>query len=89
MSAAHAYEEMHQLVDQLSPDQVRRLLTLVKSDPELVAPGEHGSPGTAEPAAPDDTPDSRLSFVASCEGGPTDLAERSEDYLREYFNNFL
>jgi hypothetical protein len=81
MSAAHAYEEMHELVDRLSPDQVRRLLRLVKE--EWVAPVGNRSPDTTEPAVADNVPDSPLAFVDTCKGGPADLAERSEDYLRK------
>ncbi|MFF4412963.1 hypothetical protein ACFYY8_10565 [Streptosporangium sp. NPDC001559] len=45
MSAGHAYEELHHLVDRLSPDQARRLLRLVKTDPELAEATEEERSG--------------------------------------------
>ena len=81
MSAAHAYEELHELVDRLSPDQAHRLLTLVRSDPALVASTEDS------PAKQDETAFQPLALIGSCEGGPGDLAEHAEDYLEKYFNH--
>ena len=35
MTAAHDYEDLHHLVDQLTPRQAERLRVLVATDPEL------------------------------------------------------
>lgn len=76
MSAGHAHEELHHLVDRLSPDQARRLLRLVKTDPELAdAPGE-----------PDEPVRRRLSIAGIGSSGEGDLSERVEDLLAERFN---
>jgi hypothetical protein len=76
MSAGHAHEELHHLVDQLSPDQARRLLRLVKTDPELAdVSHEHDEPVRR-----------RLSIAGIGASGEGDLSERVEDLLAERFN---
>jgi hypothetical protein len=91
MTVAHdyddAYDDLHHLIDGLQPDQARRLLRLVKSDPEFVAAAGEGSAADADEQ--DDEADQRLAVVGCLEGGPADLAERSQEYVREYFNNSL
>lgn len=95
MTVAHDHDDLHRLIDRLPPDKARRLLRLVKRDPELAVYADE----TPEPRGRD-TDDHQtfasvgifdssrsLSLIGACEGGPTDLAERGEDYLREYFNN--
>ncbi|MDP9846998.1 hypothetical protein [Streptosporangium lutulentum] len=78
MTAGHAHEELHHLVDRLSPNQARRLLSLVKTDPELAE-------------ATDEQPDEpvrrrRLSIAGIGASGEGDLSERVEDLLAERFN---
>ncbi|MEV4103583.1 hypothetical protein AB0J42_25280 [Nonomuraea sp. NPDC049649] len=71
MSAEHAHEELHHLVDRLSPDQARRLLRLVKTDPELAE------------AADEPVRRRRLSIAGIGASGEGDLSERVEDLLAE------
>ncbi|MEU4542226.1 hypothetical protein [Nonomuraea dietziae] len=78
MSAGHAYEELHHLVDRLSPDQARRLLRLVKTDPELAEAVDEGLPQS--------TRRRRLSIAGIGASGEGDLSERVEDLLTERFN---
>ncbi|MEU4404136.1 hypothetical protein AB0F88_06390 [Streptosporangium sp. NPDC023963] len=78
MTAGHAHEELHHLVDRLSPDQARRLLRLVKTDPELA---ETVDEETDEPARR-----RRLSIAGIGASGEGDLSERVEDLLAERFN---
>ena len=78
MTAGHAHEELHHLVDRLSPNQARRLLRLVKTDPELAeATGDQpDEPGRRR----------RLSIAGIGASGEGDLSERVEDLLAERFN---
>jgi hypothetical protein len=81
MTAGHAHEELHHLVDRLSPNQARRLLRLVKTDPELAE-------------ATDEQPDEpvrrrRLSIAGIGASGEGDLSERVEDLLAERFNQSM
>ncbi|WP_406319013.1 hypothetical protein OHA77_16930 [Streptosporangium sp. NBC_01639] len=78
MSAGHAHEELHHLVDRLSPDQARRLLRLVKTDPELA---ETTDEELSEPVRR-----RRLSIAGIGASGEGDLSERVEDLLAERFN---
>ncbi|WP_204018223.1 hypothetical protein [Sphaerimonospora thailandensis] len=78
MSAGYAHEELHHLVDRLSPNQARRLLRLVKTDPELADAAEEGGP---EPVRR-----RRLSIAGIGASGQGDLSERVEDLLAERFN---
>lgn len=78
MSAGHAHEELHHLVDRLSPDQARRLLRLVKTDPELAETADE------EPVEP--VRRRRLSIAGIGASGEGDLSERVEDLLAERFN---
>jgi len=75
MNAIAVRARIHELVDQLDEPQAERVPRLLRTDPEL-APG-----GTAEDGPPLRT----LSIIGIGSGGPVDLAERSEDYLREQF----
>jgi hypothetical protein len=74
VSAGHAYEELHHLVDRLSPHQARRLLRLVETDPELAE------------ELPDPARRRRLSIAGIGASGVGDLSERVEDLLAERFN---
>jgi len=80
VTAAYDYEDMHHLVDQLTPTQVRHLRLLVTQDEELsqVAANLSG----AEPAAEEAVPDGLLALIGSIDA-PADLAERHDDYIRE------
>jgi hypothetical protein len=73
MSAGPAHEELHHLVDRLSPDQARRLLRLARTDPELAdISAEHDEPVRR-----------RLSIAGIGASGKGDLSERIEDLLPE------
>ena len=72
MTIAPDYSELHQAVDRLSPVQAEALYVVVESMLGGTAP--------AEPTEPPRT-GHRLSFTAAG-AGPSDLAERAEDYLR-------
>lgn len=81
MSAAFDYEDMHHLVDRLTPTQVRRLRLLVTQDEELsqvalALPAVEGT-GTEE-----SVPAGLLALIGSV-NGPEDLAEEHDDYIRE------
>ena len=78
MSAAFDYEELHHLVDRLSPTQARRLRLLVTQDEELsqVALPQAATVGTDMPT------EGLLALIGSIDG-PSDLAERHDDYVRE------
>jgi hypothetical protein len=78
MAAGHAHEELHHLVDRLSPDQARRLLRLVKTDPELAETVDEETDGPARRR--------RLSIAGIGASGEGDLSERVEDLLAERFN---
>jgi hypothetical protein len=79
VAATHDYEDMHHLVDRLSPAQLRRLRVLVESNPEFS--------GIVEPAPasePDSPPRLRLlSFIGIMESGRGDLSERHEEIIRD------
>jgi hypothetical protein len=76
MTAAYDYEDLHRLVDRLTPDQARALravaLQLVVAD----------TPEQEVPAEPLGKRLRRLSFAGVMHAEP-DLAERSEELLRE------
>ncbi|WP_084957359.1 hypothetical protein [Thermoactinospora rubra] len=81
MSAGHALEELHHLVDRLSPDQARRLLRLVKRDPEPAPATDDG------PSAPERR--RRLSIAGIGASRKGDLSERVEELPAERFNQSL
>ncbi|WP_433195301.1 hypothetical protein ACQP1G_40965 [Nocardia sp. CA-107356] len=76
MTAAHDYDDLHRLVDRLTPDQAHALravaLQLVVTD------------ATQQTPTTDSTGERRrhLSFAGMMDAEP-DLAARSEDLLRE------
>jgi hypothetical protein len=78
MTAAHDYEDLHALVDRLSPDQARDLravaLRLVEANESLDQPDT------------DQSGRRRLSFIGTMNSGVGDLAERHEEILREGLN---
>jgi len=80
VTAAYDYEDMHHLVDRLTPAQVRRLALLVAQDEELSqVAGGPPSAGSAE----DEPPSAGLLALIGSITGPADLAERHDDYVRE------
>lgn len=77
MTAAHDYDDLHGLVDRLTPDQAQRLRVLVASDPDLasVAGKEHE---LSEPRSR-----RRLSIIGVWDSGRGDLSERHDETIRE------
>lgn len=77
--------DLHRMVDRLDPDQVRALRAVAQ---QLLRTGSGGSSGEAQ--APEresplaDEPVRDFSFIGLFNGAP-DLAERSEEILREEF----
>jgi hypothetical protein len=79
VTAAHDYDDLHRLIDRLTPGQARALravaLELVESQlDESEAPAPEAAEGKRR----------RLSFAGLMNAEP-DLAERSEDILRAEF----
>ncbi|WP_280183254.1 hypothetical protein [Nocardia cyriacigeorgica] len=69
MTSAHDYEELHHLVDRLTPAQARHLRLVVSEDPEL---------STAIAAPVDDeeaVPEALTSLVGMWDSSRTDSAE--------------
>jgi hypothetical protein len=77
VTAAHDYEDLHRLIDQMTPDQAR---VLRKHVLRLVADNEENGdlPGA------DRTP-----AFAGILDGPPDLAERVGEFTEERFNHPL
>lgn len=75
VTAAHAHEDLHRLVDRLTLDQAREVRKHVL---RLVRPDE---PGAVEMPA-----DRIPAFAGVIEDGPPDLAERIEEFTEERFN---
>lgn len=81
MSAAFDYEDMHHLVDRLTPTQVRRLRLLVTEDEEL-SQVARSLPAVEVDEAEATAPAGLLALIGSV-NGPEDLAEEHDDYIRE------
>jgi hypothetical protein len=79
MTAAHDYEDMHHLVDRLSPAGVRRLRLLAASDPELAPFVEDDEPLPSG----DHAPQRPLSFIGLGASGCSDVSERHDELLKE------
>ncbi len=77
VTAAHDYDDLHHLVDRLSPHQADRLRVLVASDPELASAAQPEAPGQGEQAG-----QRRLSVVGIWESGRGDLSERHDEIIR-------
>lgn len=76
MTIAPDYNELHRAVDRLSPVQAEALYVVVES---MLGDSLPTGLASSESAAPPHV--HRLSFTAAG-SGPSDLAERAEDYLR-------
>lgn len=91
MTTVRERDELHRLIDRLTPGQARHLLTLAKADPALAAATEEAEPlpvlrATGPHAEPGPEGDAlRLfdSFVGIMDSGRGDLAERHEEIIRE------
>ena len=77
MTVTPDYVDLHRMVDQLDPDQVRALRAVA----EQMLRGRSEAPGV-EPLA--DEPVRELSFIGLFEGEP-DLSERAKDIVRDEF----
>jgi hypothetical protein len=73
MTAAHEYDDLHHLVDRLTPRQAERLRVLVAADPELASATSPGSDQAAQ----------RLSIIGIWDSGHGDLSERHDEIIRE------
>jgi hypothetical protein len=80
VSAAFNYEDMHHLVDRLTPTQVRRLRLLVTQDEELSQVAQ-SLPAADVDEAEETVPPGLLALIGSV-NGPEDLAEEHDDYIR-------
>jgi hypothetical protein len=81
MSAAHAYDRLHHLVDRLPPEQAHRLLHLVEHDPELAAYDSDSPPIEGKEPA-----ESRLASAGVFASERGDLSERVDEIIAERFN---
>lgn len=81
VTAAYDYEDMHHLVDRLTPTQVRRLRLLVTQDEELSQVAQ-SLPAVDANEGEESVPAGLLALIGSV-SGPEDLAERHDDYIRE------
>jgi hypothetical protein len=84
MTTTPEHVDLHRMVDQLDPDQVRALRAVAQ---QLLRPDvRHASSGEAlEPQSLlADEPVRDFSFIGLFSGAP-DLSERSEEILREEF----
>lgn len=76
VTAAHDYDDLHHLVDRLSPRQAERLRVLVASDPELASAAQPGAQAEGEQGQ------RRLSVLGIWESGRGDLSERHDEVIR-------
>lgn len=74
MTAAHDHDDLHHLVDRLTPRQAARLRLLVAADPEL-APVTELDNGQATIHPP--------SIIGIWESGRSDQSERHDEIIRE------
>jgi hypothetical protein len=77
VTAAHDHDDLHHLVDRLSPRQAERLRLLVASDPEFASAAQPGAEGEGE-----QTRRRRLSVIGIWESGRGDLSERHDEIIR-------
>lgn len=74
MMAARDYDDLHRLVDRLTPRQADRLRVLVASDPDLAPATE---PEGGQVGSP------RVSIIGIWDSGRGDLSERHDEIIRE------
>jgi hypothetical protein len=74
VTAARDHDDLHHLVDRLTPRQAARLRLLVASDPELAGATQAGH-DQDKPAAP--------SIIGIWDSGHGDLSERHDEIIRE------
>lgn len=74
VTAARDYEDLHHLVDRLTPRQAARLRLLVSADPGLSAALQPGA---------EDEPARRISVIGIWDSGRGDLSERHDEIIRE------
>ena len=79
MTAAHDYDDLHHLVDRLSPRQAERLRVLVAADPERASAAQPEAEGQGED---EQAGQRRLSVVGIWESGRGDLSERHDEIIR-------
>ncbi|MEV0146754.1 MULTISPECIES: hypothetical protein [unclassified Nonomuraea] len=72
-AASEEYEDMHRLVDQLTPEQLREIRAQTL---RLVHSSEHAEDSTWPP-----------SWVGSIHVGRADISERTDEILSEGFGN--
>jgi hypothetical protein len=77
VTAAHDYDDLHHLVDRLSPHQAGRLRILVASDPELASATQPEAPEEGEQAG-----QRQLSVIGIWDSGHHDLSERHDEIIR-------
>ena len=81
-AAAHNYEDLHRLVDQLRPDQTEPAHALLL---QLVHPGSTVAGTSAGGREETDRRRHRRLSITGIISADPDLAERSEDIIREMF----
>jgi hypothetical protein len=74
VTAAHHHDDLHHLVDQLTPRQAERLRVPMASDPELAPATDQDSQQPAQ---------RRLSIIGVWESGRGDLSEQHDEIIRE------
>lgn len=74
MTAARDFDDLHHLVDQLTPRQAARLRVLVASDPELAPAAQSGAEHGGQ---------QRPSIIGIWQSGRGDLSERHDEVIRE------
>jgi hypothetical protein len=75
VTAAHEYDDLHYLVDRLSPRQAERLRVLVASDPELASAAQSAAEGEQAGRR-------QLTVIGIWESGRGDLSERHDEIIR-------
>jgi hypothetical protein len=80
MTAAADYQHLHELIDRLTPRQVRHLRALAEDLAETPAVEQHDTRPHAGSSR-----SQRLSFVGIGRSGLGDLAENADRYLDEGF----
>jgi hypothetical protein len=83
VTAAQDYEDMHRLVDRLTPDHLRELRTYALRLVEC----EETAPGDGE--ADEERVPGKLSFIGIMNSGERDLSVRHEEILRCFSNHWL